>query len=253
MQLYAFVCISDGQDPSEETIKGLGDSGFKNILVLDRDVGDKRPIYRWIKEAGLELTLGFSENVHKHGQVRLKRALQMTNRLALGNAGLDEWAGRVHHVEEYLQFAQAHGFEWSCTLCVTSLMATLVSNARCREGLKRVFIKNNVKVFCLCGYQLVGFHYQIPALWDIQTRLRGRNLAREFGYNHQLLMDFIKDVDILTGANYQAGWNAGVLPLCENAGFKGIITGVPVTLPSNCKIEDGNLRSIINVRRSCSS
>ena len=247
MKLYGFVNLRD--DPAsvsrDEFRSSIRDQRVKSLFVIDEKVDVNHRIYQWAREDGIgNLVIGYRDNPLRPNVPRLERTMSLTKRIAMGNTGTHEWAGRAFHAHPFLNCASTYGFEWVCTLCVSSFLSLFNAQRRCREEFRILIAKKHTEILMLCGFVLVGYQYRISQLLNVPLSWKKMDLHQTIGFTKERMRDFVSDWDITSGCNWQEGVDLDVIPLLRTLNFKGALCGLPFHLPKDSKVLCGN---IVNV------
>lgn len=247
MKIYAFLSVNyPYPPPTREAFRStVKDQGIKSLFVLDKEVNVYNPVYQWAREDGVEeIVIGYYEDIDYPMLARLERAKTLANRIAIGNIAIGEWEGNTRVAESFQRFADAHDFEWACTLGVTKFVSTLAGNHRSKGEFRDFFTKTQIEIFCLCGYVLLGHEHNVPEFRDTQTMLKGRDIKKEFGFSMERFRDYVSDIRITTGTHWQLGWDLEIAPMAKDAGFKGLLSGVPFKIPEKYTLRNGEIKDI---------
>ena len=223
-------------------IKGHGGTG---VYMIDETPDDVTEAYaRKVQSAGLDFILAFrwpprGRNETEQDMFLLKRAIEITPRLALGNVSTHEWYGGMdksplpgsRHATRYLDLARHYSFEWICSITHRTVCHDIFDN-----GTLKPILKDTMCV-CLCGYILVGYVYgDVRMPHQRSTSLGKRPLGQIYHLNHARLKEWLSGMNCLTGAGFQTGLNGGIRPYAKDIGFTGIVSGVPFDLTGTLDI-----------------
>jgi len=158
-----------------------------------------------------------------------------TTRIAISNTPLIEFVGGRHRAKRFYKMAKDVGCEW--VSYVTHL--TLCVDYRRSWGLRNFFAENNIFCICGCGYVLAGYLYDdflVPDLWP--TSLRYRNLYEEFGLTIERFSEYIKPVNIISGAGGAKGLATGTWVYLRRLNFKGYMCANRIIEPEPVRVYD---------------
>lgn len=249
---YGYLCEPDysAADYAGELLRNKMDGLF---LIEPNPREETRRLADSLRAAGLDLILAFTDYppgpYRLPGKTRrirwrpqwpqfdfdrLARALECTNRIALGSSPTEEWGGYRNDValaRIYREFAKAQGYEWVCTLGYGELVKDL------RALALRPFLVD-VSCVCLCGHILAGYAFADPKIpnqghkpggapWGSFT---GRNLHKEYGLTAVALRHYLDGMNVISGVGYQEGLDAGARVYLRALGFSGFVSGFPIDL-----------------------
>ncbi len=180
------------------------------------------------KAQALPMIYGLHVDIKNPDLAAIAEAKKLTSLIAAGFQGKltesrIEWDETEGDVAPWLQLATDQGYTWVCCPIPAFILRDMKAGGKIRDALGKTLC------MCMSGYQLLGYVFadkNIP-YQDIDS-LNGRNLNKEFGLTFEALKAYITPMNIVVGAGYQAGLNAGTRLYANQLGFQGVIAaGLP--------------------------
>ena len=157
-------------------------------------------------------------------KARLAEVHPHVTRVCAGNDRFGEFNSGPETIEQYREDADKNGYHWVCPLIHPGILWDIGPQGRER---RRIAL-GTTRCFCLTGYVLWGYLYadsRFPCHRD--ALLNGVNPALRWGLSVKALRDYLSPMDVWSGANWQAGLDAGAETYAARTGFKGLVVGMP--------------------------
>lgn len=237
----AYSILYEGSEALEAAVGNLAENGGTGLYwclsAKDFRMSEQTNRAKDLCERnGLELILGLEANLNAPSggeEERVKMALDVSPRLALGNHCGYEWKGTEGYAVPYLEMADRLKFQWVCTVVSDSLVEDMAwHGGRLRECL------GGTPCFTLLGAVLMGYLFSDPRVpqqgrdadGNRITGWEGRNLYKEFGLSVPRFREYLGPMNVVSGAGFQKGLEAGTREYADALGFKGVIVGWPFDL-----------------------
>ena len=123
--------------------------------------------------------------------------------------------------------ARTRGYTWVCPVTHTTLVYDYANGAKLRDAM----VANNVMGICFCGYMIAAYLFNVKdRMPNEKTTLSGLRLHDDFGLTVEGFTEYLAPLNMLSGVGLQHGVKAGIRPLLERLGFKGMVCRVPFSL-----------------------
>lgn len=183
------------------------------------------------KGAGLDFILG-TRYIPPQADI-VRDCMKLSNKLAFGNDELGEWNGSAELAARYLDDADRCGYEWICTIIHPCIVKDVVGSHVIR------WLLRDTQCFCLTGYILSGYLYADPRIPCHRAgMMQGEDPNQKYGLSIESLTEYLRPMNVWCGAGFQGGLTAGSYVYAERLGFKGMIAGVPFTVPKKVSVND---------------
>ena len=200
------------------------------VIIIDTDEGLDETVYRGIRDRykHAEIVVMYACNPKAPNYTVLKRLLGYTDLLSLGVGIAGEFHGGAQFARSYIQLAQQLSFHW----CPTIVPKWACQDVADGGGQLASLIHNHCPhSFSLAHYVYWAFAHEHPELMCEVPDLDSYHVDAFSRVPVGKMRQWVKKCgNMIAGAGYQQGLDAGTMDYAKIYGFTGMVVRPPVTL-----------------------